>query len=63
MGTTSSWSLTSPTLTRHLQDNTRPRGRKNRSPLGAGGVSVLSVKRTSSRFPILHTAATVLLED
>ena len=30
---------------------------------GAGGVSVLRVKLTSSRFPILHTAATVLLED
>ena len=31
--------------------------------LGAGGVSVLRVKLTSRRFPILHTAATVLLED
>ena len=31
--------------------------------LGAGGVSVLRVKLTSSRFPILYTAATVLLED
>ena len=31
--------------------------------LGAGGVSVLRVKLTSSRFPILHTSATVLLED
>ena len=31
--------------------------------LGAGGVSVLRVKLTSRRCPILRTSATVLLED